>query len=211
MKYSVIVTSCDRHDLLLTTLRTFFASVGELLPFKVFIVEDSNKTLTLPDFGCPIEVIQHGQNKGLRNALITGYEVITKTRANDFLLHLEDDWLFDTSRKEWLLQAFEQFKSYPDAGILQLRKQEDNPHKAEPNGLIPIWVDPWGHTKWFGYTNNPHLMTMKLAKDLLAVLKSYESITHENQYGNKLYDLGYRFYQMQEGICIHNGYNRSKI
>lgn len=95
--YTLVVTSCNRHELLRRTLLSFI-ECADVHPERTVVVEDSaapkppwipQSYAALGDF----HWVQHGARLGQGAAIDHGYELA----ENDYIFHLEDDWEFTRS------------------------------------------------------------------------------------------------------------------
>jgi hypothetical protein len=92
---TVIVTSCDRFDLLEKTLDSFFKLNTYPLE-KVIINNDSDKLLNKSDIdflnkyeGCEIEFLH-----GIKRGLSASWDFLVSRVETEYFFNLEDDWVF---------------------------------------------------------------------------------------------------------------------
>jgi hypothetical protein len=91
-KVTVVLTSCDRADLLLQTLNSFFEF--NTCPIAGFVlVEDGPMTLDVVksySFPCEHRLISTGERVGQIAAIDYAYSHV----SSEYIFHLEDDWQF---------------------------------------------------------------------------------------------------------------------
>jgi len=87
---TVVVTSCDRYDLLSRTLESFLDKNTDRGIARILVVEDgeSDPTFVCQRFGA--EAIRIGRRIGQIAAIDFGYSHV----KTPFIFHLEDDWEF---------------------------------------------------------------------------------------------------------------------
>ena len=89
----MVLTSCDRHDLLKPTLTSFFKHNDYLL-HQFIIIEDSAKhesiKKVLANFPIEFELICNNPSIGQINSIDKAYAKAT----GDYIYHCEDDWQF---------------------------------------------------------------------------------------------------------------------
>lgn len=159
---TVVVTSCNRHDLLDITLASFFKH-NRFPIFQMIIVEDgekSNDLLKVKYKARNIEWISTGKRVGQIAAIDYAYSRI-KTR---YVFHMEDDWEFYLPG--FIAKSMRFLNNHPDCLQVHLRALDDlNWHPLEEevryeNGiawrkLILNYTNQWG--EWHGFSFNPGL------------------------------------------------------
>lgn len=175
---TVVLTSCRRHDLLVKTLDSFFASND--YPLHEFIViEDSDQFAVqniaerYPDQ--PLRFVVNGTNIGQHRSIDKAYALVT----TPYILHLEDDWEFP--KPGVVAKAVEVIKSNPDLLMVSLRSDADIPSKIRKLAIVaqpaPFRrVGPLVHHVWFSFTFNP---TVKRLSDYKKLPDGYTGFASE--------------------------------
>lgn len=149
MKYTLAVTSCDRHNLLKRTLQSFVDCVS-IIPFETVIYEDSAapRPAFLDDFAGnlgKIKWLSDGVRRGQAYAIDRLYSNIN----SELVFHTEDDWEFHESG--FLSASFNILRSCPDISMVALRSEWNHPLVDDPRGFkiaLPYWEGKWGGTCW---------------------------------------------------------------
>jgi hypothetical protein len=149
MKYTLAVTSCDRHDLLKRTLQSFI-SCTSINPFETIIYEDSAapRPAWLDEFGVRLGAIRwlsEGKRRGQAYAIDRLYSNI----HSELVFHTEDDWEFHESG--FLSKSFNILCAHPDISMVTLRSEWNHPLVDDPRGFKiaePYWGGDWGGTCW---------------------------------------------------------------
>lgn len=153
MKYSLIITSCNRFDLLEQTLISFFTFV-DIKPTEIIIRDDSAMNIPfhliiLLKRQAPVNLIQDNEKRGQ----IYSIDACIKEVTTDYFFQLEDDWLF--YRTGFIQESFNALK---DANCINhwLRERNDTNGHPVKNGKLIL-----NHKRtWHGFTFNPTLKRM---------------------------------------------------
>lgn len=156
---ALVVTSCDRHDLLQETLHTFIrTNCGGQKPDKCIIIEDS--TLPMPDWMRAnihyyssnlgtVEWIQNDSRMGQVWSIDRAYAQV----KTEFIFHCEDDWRFD--RGGFMLESKDILAKYPEIWSVSLRGNRCNGHPLVDDARFagfkvqePYWKKGWGGCSW---------------------------------------------------------------
>jgi len=151
---TVVVTSCNRHDLLARTLQSFFDHNTDRSIARVIVVEDGDADPT--DICRPYgaEAIRSGQRIGQIRAIDLAYAHV----QTPYIFHLEDDWEF--YRSGFIEKSRAHLEADPFALLVWLRAWNDT------NGHPLSWHAPDGSfgmmaknflDAWHGFTFNPGL------------------------------------------------------
>ena len=159
---TAVLTSCNRHDLLVETLESFFRT--NTLPLERFIVLEDGPDVPSHVRGLfadhDIEWISTGKRVGQIAAIDYAYSRVT----TPYIFHLEDDWLF--YRPGYMERSLVVLES--DAEVLQVwlrpvRYVQDHP--IEPEQYVERGVE-WRRMAhdhelssgyWHGFSFNPGL------------------------------------------------------
>ena len=129
---TVVVTSCNRHDLLARTLQSFFDHNTDRSIARVIVVEDGDADPT--DICRPYgaEAIRSGQRIGQIRAIDLAYAHV----QTPYIFHLEDDWEF--YRSGFIEKSRAHLEADPFALLVWLRAWNDT------NGHPLSWHAPDG-------------------------------------------------------------------
>lgn len=214
MQYTFVVTSCDRHDLLEQTLRSF-VEFADQKPARTIIVEDSARTM--PAFIDELRE-QLGGVLWLPNGKRLG-QIVSIDRAyaevqTPWIFHCEDDWRF--LRSGFIAKSFDILDKYGAISTVSLRGDEwCHPWYQDPRFPFKIaqpgWCGGWG-----GFTFNPGL---RRRGDYVRIGSSYGSkvsyaksgCEHELQLSKLYLDMGFRVaWADDEAFVEHLGEGRSR-
>src|SRR6202790_69363 len=112
--YTLVVTSCDRHDLLKSTLESYYAHVDQW-PRELIVIEDSEKGMPafLEDFiwrQRSLKWIGNGERRGQIFSIDRAYREV----KTEFIMHCEDDWLFQRGAGEFVRESKGILAEYPE-------------------------------------------------------------------------------------------------
>lgn len=206
---TVVLTSCDRHDLLEKTLASFTQFNTYPRIKEVIVVEDgtADPSAICRKFGA--RLIPIGRRAGQVNAIDTAYAQVT----TPYIFHLEDDWEFykagfiekskalldlDPSTMQVWLRAWDDTNKHP------LSFQSDD----EKFGVIALDV----HGVWSGFSFNPGLRRLSDYKKIGsygAIQRTTEGHHYEVAISLKYRQLGYRAVILDKGGYVrHIGWDR---
>lgn len=213
---SVVLTSCNRFDLLQKTLESFFKY--NTYPISQFIIiEDSHNVKKLNnilqkfthiDFVVLWNAPQIGQMKSIEKA----YSYVT----SEYIFHCEDDWEF--YRTSFIEDSLEILNSNKKIVTVWLREQNDtNSHPidaqiytAKDNDKVKYQLLQVNHKRkknsleWHGFTFNPGLRRYSDYR-LVAPISKYSG---ERELSEKYFQLGYRAAIVKKGYIRHIGFHR---
>ena len=213
---SVVLTSCNRFDLLEKTLDSFFQY--NTYPINQFIIiEDSHNLLKLKnilekyhnvDFLVLSNTPQIGQMKSIEKA----YQHV----SSDYIFHCEDDWEF--FRSGFIEESLAILNSNKKIITVWLREQNDtNSHPIESkvytiisNDKIKYQLLKVKHKRksasleWHGFTFNPGLRRVS-DYQLISPISDFKG---ERELGEKYFQLGYRAAIVMKGYVKHIGFHR---
>lgn len=214
--YALVVTSCNRHDLLKQALDSFILT-SSVKPRCTIIVEDSaegqpgwlrdNWHYYSGAFG-RIVWLQNNTRRGQVYSIDRAIGEIPKDI--ELVFWLEDDWAF--IQGGYMQQALEILDRYP--AICQVVFRKDWPHKLIWDGRFegfeiaqPYWRGDWG-----GWTWNPCLTRVSDLKRFGSYASQagfVHGLKHEQVFSRKFLDAGYRIAALPRH-CIHTGGARSR-
>jgi hypothetical protein len=152
---TVVITSCNRPDLLQRTLRSFVQY--NTYPVGKYVVIEDHPNAPIPEWLPENTVyIKNDVNRGQIWSIDRAYKEVT----TPFVFHAEDDWEF--YRPGFIEASREILDNYPDIIQVWLREHGDT------NGLstmkidkFPFEVMQWGYDRvWHGFSFNPGLKRM---------------------------------------------------
>lgn len=223
---TLVITSCNRNDLLEKTLKSFFQY--NTYPIKkTIIVDDSGLGNTLdwsPVIACivgPYEIIINETNIGQIASIDKAYAKV----ETDYIFHCEEDWEFNTSG--FIEKSFVILNDNEKIFTVWLRAHNDTKrhrieteHKFDLAGEDYYYLMDQNHKgMWCGFTFNPGL---RRTKDCM-IFHPYDNLKIRNTKGKKglnimhesdlsIYyqELGYRgaITSREEGYVKHIGGKR---
>jgi hypothetical protein len=212
--YALCVTSCDRFDLLRTTL-TSFIQTCDINPRVTIILEDGDKDMPAwlrePAFS-PLNVrwIKNGQRRGQVFSVDRLISAIPKEIERVFWL--EDDW--EAVAPGYIKRALQIIDEYPLISQVILRRDWPHPLVQDPNYPFPVaepyWAQPGG--SWGGWTWNPCVTrteTLKRFGTYASQAGYVGGCQHELVFSRKFLDAGYRIASLPHHF-EHIGEGRSR-
>jgi hypothetical protein len=165
---TVVVTSCNRHDLLARTLESFRAHETEGRVARILVAEDGDADPSAICTRYGAEHFRTVQRAGQIRLIDQAYARV----ATPFIFHLEDDWEFH--RPGFVQKSRAVLEGDPRMLLVQLRAWNDTgghplSHSA-PDGSFGIMATGYCDC-WHGFTFNPGLRRLS---DYLRLGGSYE-------------------------------------
>ena len=214
---TVVVTSCDRYDLLSRTLESFLDKNTDRGIARILVVEDgeSDPTSVCQRFGA--EAIRIGKRIGQIAAIDFGYSHV----ETPFIFHLEDDWEF--YRSGFVERSRAILEVDPSTILVSLRAWNNTSghplsYQSEDRTFGVLATDFNGI--WHGFTFSPGLRRLSDYKRLgsfsrlpLATPAVHRNpslgLQYEIEAGGFYYRLGYRAVILDEsGYVRHIGDGR---
>jgi hypothetical protein len=216
--YSLLVTSCDRFDLLKQTLDSFIGcQCGGVKPRECIIVDDSAEPMPgwLSDnihfYSSNLGTVRWVSNGGRRGQIYTA-DRLWSLCTNDFAFWMEDDWTFNQGH--WMQDSFDILEQHPkvitvslrgDTGWHQLIDLPPFPFKI----AMPGWRGGWG-----GWTFNCGVRRksdyLKLGSYGRHVSYGTGGLFGEKELSKKLLAEGFRIADLNRPIAVHIGGARSR-
>lgn len=169
-KVTLVITSCNRPDLLTKTLQSFIRF--NTYPIEeIIIIDDSGQTGCINHIsGNNVHIIYNSQNMGQVESIDKAYSYV-KTK---WIFHCEDDWEFTQpgfiEKSLVIMNSHENeyftvwLRAHNDTNGHPLGPRIDDTHSV----MIPnfTYTMPDGHTTvWNGFTFNPGLRSTKLWRE----------------------------------------------
>ena len=152
--YSLLVTSCDRDDLLERTIKTFIRTC-DISPSEIVIINDG------PDRPCPafLNRYKHLRLKwicnGERRGQIYSCDRLWIECKNDFAMWMEEDWAFTSG--DFIKKSFD-ILEHPEVLTVSLRGTECNGHPLVNDPRFPFKIQEQGwRGGWGNFSFNPGL------------------------------------------------------
>lgn len=205
---TVVLTSCRRHDLLVKTLGSFFAS-NDYPVHEFIIIEDSDVESIQEIAGLypqhPLRFVVNGTNIGQHRSIDKAYALVT----TPYILHLEDDWIFPVPGV--VTKAMRVLKENDDLLLVSLRTDKDMPNNIR---RLPVTqhpaafrkVGPLLHHVWFSFTFNP---TVKRLSDYRKLPGGYAAFNSEAALSLYYKDQGAIMGWLEGAGVDHLGWERS--
>jgi hypothetical protein len=211
---SMVITSCNRHDLLKQTLESFFDHT-DIEPQEILIYEDSEAPM--PDWlktstwrGRNVRWLGDGIRRGQAYAIARLIDEI----KYPLVFWCEDDWLF--VQGDFMQKSKDILLKYPKIIKVSLRGNTGwhalaDPDEIDPNAkfklAMPYWRGVWGGWMW-----NPSLGRLSELKEIrnrVAAHIGVGGLEHEKALSKELLEKGYRIADLNREIVTHTGDTRS--
>lgn len=205
------LTSCDRHDLLKTTLESFY-SVTDQEPQELLIYEDSPSEM--PEFLRDPIWKQRGlrwiAGKERRGQAFACARLIEEAQF-EYVFWCEEDWFFQNRQSGFIRESKEILNNNPYIVMVSLRGDTGWHPLTQINGLqtaTPYWRGVWGGWAW-----NPGLRRLLDCRAILPHVSKQigkGGLEHEEALSKLLLDDGRRIADLGRPICTHIGGGRSR-
>jgi hypothetical protein len=200
--------------LLKVTLESYFARVDQP-PREVIVIEDgpAEKPAFLEDFiwrQRSLKWMSNGERRGQIFSIDRAYREVN----TEFIMHCEDDWLFERGAGEFVRESKAILGEYPE--ILQVSLRGDTGwHPLVKVPRFPFLIaTPYWRGVWGGIAFNPGLRRVSDYKKLgtygAHVSFGQTGLQHEEALSRLLLDAGYRIADLGRAICVHIGGGRSR-
>ena len=220
---TLVLTSCDRADLLQITLQSLCDNTNFTGIDKIVIIEDSHNT-EIPEKivpkeiqGVPVICLQNDENRGLQYSIERAYGEV----ETPYIYHCEDDWIFSTSL--FLEESRLILERFHDVSMVMVRdvttfNAKFTSGKLEavemPNGeQVEFWRTPHDVNSDFGhYSFNPglrrteDLITLAERRNMLNVITSERKMSMGFRDHMKM-----RLALLKRGDVRHIGDGRSMV
>jgi hypothetical protein len=212
----VTITACDRPDLLMQTLDSFF-QFADLPLGKIYVHEDSGKR------GVNDSVLEKYPHIVMleavpKNGQIRALDILAECVQTEYFFSLEEDWKFD--RAGFMAASMDVLQSVPSISEVWLRyPNERNSHPAigvrrkAQNGTQYQMLKTHYRQIWHGTSFGPTLRRKK-DRDLigpyskLTTFNPKSPLDSEVAVGNAYLKHGFRAATLLTGYCKHIGSGR---
>lgn len=158
-KISVTLTHYRRLDLLNQTMESFLRTNKYPID-EFFIIDDSGDSYYSDyinnKYGDVATILCNEQNLGQRKSL----DILFNACKNEYIFHLEEDWIFDASPSCYISDSLEILKNNLDIHQIHVRHHSDNPHCVigdilHTGNVCYRLMDPNFMSVWNGFSFNP--------------------------------------------------------
>lgn len=207
-RVTVVITSCDRHDLLERTLKSLLTFNTYGFVSEIIVVEDgfSDPWQICARYGA--KLLRTGGRRGQSYAIDLAYDAV----RTPYVFHCEDDWEF--FRHGFMERSLEILRVDLACVCVWLRAWGDtNGHPLRfrsDDGTYGILSFNYDNV-WNGFTWNPSLRRLSDMNKVLPISKEAEETgtPGETILSKKFFDLGYHACILDEGGYVkHIGWNR---
>jgi hypothetical protein len=196
LNYSVLITSCDRHDLLAQTINSFIENMN-IRPQETIIVEDGSAPA--PNWINAGHMENMGKRTWLNNWARRGQlhsaDRLWEVCSNDLAFWMEDDWRFLSSG--FMERSQEIIENYPEVFTVSMRGTaltDWHPLIDDPRFPFKI-LQPGYSWGWGGFTFNCGLRRkadyLKLGTPYAKYVVQTNSPSFELEMSKRHVELGY--------------------
>ena len=211
-KITVTLTHYKRLDLLKKTLDSFFSTNNYEID-QFLIIDDSGEKYysnKIKKLYSDATVIDNNKNIGQRRSI----DKLLKNCLNEYIFHLEEDWLFDSESNNYIESSMKILKNNPDIHQVHIRHQNDDPHPCigEVNYIDNVgfkFLDNNWRDTWTGCSFNPGLrrksdLDKMFPNGLIEFKDEMQASIHTKKFN-------YRAVRLENTVCKHIGWgNRTQ-
>lgn len=208
-KVSVTLTHYKRIDLLDQTIESFLHTNS--YPIDEFLIiddsaEDYYGSYIAEKYKDVATIIINDRNIGQRKSL----DILFSKCKNNYIFHLEEDWLFDTDSVDYIDNSLTILKAYPNIHQVHIRHQSDYNHSTVGdtqiiNNIKFKYLDSNWNGMWNGFSFNPGL---RRGRDIqLMFPDGLCSFPDECQLAMHSRNFNYRAVTLFNTVCKHTGCN----
>ena len=203
-KYTTVLTSCGRFDLLGETIASF---QRHFEVDRIIVAEDSENSAAAGEFARAFPAVDMRVNLpklGQMRSIDAHYDGID----TPYVIHLEDDWGFTRSIDLDHVTRF--LEARPDIAVVCIAHRIYDPRfqksarKETHDGIDYLVWDLDAHPKWFSYSFNPSIARLSLWREV----GPFANFTTEENLSKFLKDRGMRIALVVPGIADHIGDDR---
>jgi len=203
-RFSTVLTSCGRFDLLEETVTSFLAYFE---PGRIIVAEDSESADGAAAFAQDFPLIEMRPNVPKLGQL-RSIDKLYETLPTPYVVHLEDDWGF--TRGLDLDSVLQFLEARPDISVVCFAhrvydpRYEKNAHTTHHGGIDYLVWDLDAHPKWFSYSFNPSIARMAFWRQY----GPFERFVTEENLSGFCKDRGLRIAMVAPGVADHIGDGR---
>lgn len=202
---TVVLTSCNRFDLLEATLRSFF-KYNTYPVEKILIIEDSGdkqgleRVLSKFQYDS-FDVIVNPQQLGQQKSIDKAYSQVT----TKYIFHCEDDW--DFLRKGFIEDSLTLMEAFPKLITVWGRSVHDYPADFFADQVQAYQGIRYREVRKEIFTLNPSLKRLN-DYHLMGNFEKYNPGQFEREISDFYADLGYTAFILEEPYTNHLGWHR---
>lgn len=203
-KYTTVLTSCGRFDLLGETVASF---LQHFATDKVIVAEDSERPEEAAAFSKAFPAVDMRVNQPKLGQL-RSIDKLYATLTTPYIVHLEDDWGF--TRSIDLDRVVDFLEARPDISVVCIAHRIYDPrfakhaHAESHAGIDYLVWDLDAHPKWFSYSFNPSVARLSFWKEY----GPFAQYVTEEDLSKLCKDKGMRIALVTPGIADHIGDDR---
>jgi hypothetical protein len=218
--YTLLITSCNRFDLLKQTLDSFIAvGCGGLKPRETIIVDDSNEpqpawfTENWPYYSANLGTVTWVSN-GARMGQIYSADRLWSMCKTEYAVWLEDDWQFNEGH--FMPDSFAILEKYPNIIQVSWRGNTgwhqliDAPPFEGFKIAMPYWKGGWGGHS-FNCAARRKSDWQRIGSYGKHVTYGTLGLGHEITLSKLYLERGYRIADLNRPIVAHTGGTRSRM
>ena len=207
-KITVTLTHYKRLDLLKETLDSFFSTNNYDID-QLLIIDDSGEEYysnEIKKLYSNATVIENKENIGQRRSI----DILLENCNNEYIFHLEDDWLFDSDSNNYIESSMKILKNNPNIYQVHMRHQHDDPNPCigEVNYIDNVgfrFLDNNWRDCWTGFSFNPGLRRKSDIKKMFPNgLIEYKDEMQASIHTKKF---NYKAVRLENTVCRHIGWN----
>jgi hypothetical protein len=209
-KITATLTHYRRLDLLDKTITSFIET--NTYPIDQFLIIDDSGDRYFSDkiikkYSNVATIIVNDKNIGQRRSI----DKLIQHCNNDFLFHMEEDWIFDNTNSEYILNSLKILKDRLDINQIHIRHQDDDPHPCFEDVYYVDnvgfrFLDPNFRGEWNGFSFNPGL---RRKSDILKMFPNGLVEFHdEKQASMHTRQFNYKAVRLIDTVCKHIGWGR---
>ncbi len=147
---TIIVTSCDRFDLLERTLDSFFAL--NKYPYVAFHVHNDSVNMGMFDIMQKYSDKNITWHMGTKRGLSASWDYLVGLVETEYFLSIEDDWTF-FGNPNFIEESIGILANYNHVNQVWIRDKKDHNHPLEP--YLPQAYLVLRNGDWCGFSFNP--------------------------------------------------------
>ena len=213
-KITVILTHYKRLDLLQQTIDSFTCT--NMYPIDEFIIIDDSAEKYYNEevirlYGNIANIIINENNLGQKRSI----DKLIDACNNEYIFHLEEDWLFDGKSKKYIENSLLILKNKPEIHQVHVRHHNDCVHPVIGdvqyiNDVSYKFLDPNFRDAWNGFSFNPGLRRKSDINKMFP--NGLEEFEDELQAALHTRQFDYRAVRLEDTVCRHIGWhNRTQI
>lgn len=156
---TIIVTSCDRFDLLEKTLDSFFAL--NTYPYVAFHIHNDSLKLVSKSIKDKYQEKGITWHEGTKRGLSASWDYLVNLVETEYFFNIEDDWKFE-GNPNFIRHSIGIMDLFKWVDQVWIRDKKDHNHPIEVSELSIMFEYVLENGDWCGFTFNPSVR--KLSK-----------------------------------------------